>query len=159
MKAFMMRSARKNMKKRLALAFIAVILSALAGSFNSAQAAVRIKSDLPFPVTASTDIKYLEVSAVLDRDFELKLDANQQLGGFWSEYPPMPSGISFVSQSFTPVGQPPAPTKEEPRPGWPGTDRRVYHASSSGAKRLLLKYSQPGKPEAYAVVKIHVKLK
>ena len=111
---------------------------------------------IPFPVTASTDVKYIEAECTVDGDFEVALDANPTAGFMWSLYQGLPSGLSLVSERFVP-GAPP----EDAADGQPGVDHFVFHAYATGENHIVLKYERPGgkEPPAYAVVTVSVKLK
>lgn len=154
------------------MVFVIAACAALAAMAPPSEAVIRRTGKLPFPVTASTDIKYVNAEAVLDKDFEITLDGNQAAGWMWSLYGSLPQGMTMMSQNFVP-GPTPAPQPQQdngtqdggaPKPkqpvGIPGKLHLTYRASRTGASHFYMQCQKPGEPTPtlYAVINVKVRL-
>ena len=119
---------------------------------GEAEAAKRHKMSLPFPVTQSTEVRYLEVNTLLGEDFEITLAANPTTGYEWRAFGRLPAALSFVSRAFEPP--------ESGIAGAGGTERLRYHANATGHNHIILQYARPWEEgaAAYPVCCVYVKL-
>ncbi len=140
------------MRKTIFLLLAAFAMTAALSGVCEA-AVRRVTRELPFTDTKSADVVTKNVEGVLDRDFELVLDANPTTGAIWSEVGAMPPGLSLVSVTYLP---PPYPNDGD---GAGGLEKRIYRATASGRSRFYLQYGKPSEPPTIClIVAVNIKV-